>query len=120
MHRTPQRLTTTHNIMAENNDKLGITLDIEGEKYHFNVPREKEANFRNAAELINRRYNAYRQSYQNQPQAKYHAVVMLDIAVRYLECKDNHDRLPLVEAITELNSEVEEALNISPTSTEHT
>lgn len=98
--------------MAENNNKLGITLNIEGKKYHFNVPRDKEAYFRNAADLINRRYNAYRENYQDQPQDKYHAVVMLDIAVRYLQCKDDHDRQPLVEAIADLNTEVEEALNI--------
>lgn len=66
--------------------------------------------FREAAELINERYNKYRQSYQNQSTEKYNAVVMLDIAVRYLQNQDNHDTQPFVDSITSLLSEIEEVI----------
>lgn len=96
--------------MAENNEKLGINLDIAGEKHHFVISRDKEKHFREAAELINRRYNAYRESYQNQTPAKYNAVVLLDIAVRYLQSQEDHSTEPIMESIRELNSEIEELL----------
>lgn len=96
--------------MAETNDKLGINLLIGSEVHHITVARDMERYFREAAELINDRYNKYRQSFQNQTSSKYNAVVMLDIAVRYLQSLENHDTEPIMEAIDELNSEVEEAL----------
>lgn len=96
--------------MAEYSEKLGINLVIADERHHFNVPRDKEHYFREAAELINRRYNAYRDSYQNQTPAKYNAVVMLDIAVRYLQCKEEHSTEPIFDSIKELNEEIEQLL----------
>lgn len=96
--------------MAESNDKIGINLLVGSEIQHLTVPRDKERFFREAADLINERFNKYRQSYQNQSSAKYNAVVMLDIAVRYLQEQDKHDTQPIMAAIAELNSEIEEAL----------
>lgn len=96
--------------MAEYNDKLGINLIIADEKHHFVVPRDKERYFREAAELINKRFNAYRESYQNQTAAKYNAVVMLDIAVRYLQCKDEQNTEPIMNSLRELNEEIEQIL----------
>lgn len=96
--------------MATSNDKIGIHLLIGSETHLITVPRESERYFREAAELINERYNKYRQSYQNQSSARYNAVVMLDIAVRYIQSQENKDTQPIMDAIAELHSEVEEAL----------
>lgn len=105
MHRTYQHLA-----MATSNDKIGIHLLIGNETHLITVPRENERYFREAAELINERYNKYRQSFQNQSSAKYNAVVMLDIAVRYIQSQENKDTQPIMDAIAELQSEVEDAL----------
>lgn len=94
----------------ENNDRLAINLLIGSQMHSFTVTRDMEKYFREAAELINERYNKYRQSYQNQDTSKYNAVVMLDIAVRYLKNKDNNDSQPIMDSIAQLTEEVEEAL----------
>lgn len=96
--------------MAEIPEKIGINLLIGSQMHYITVPIEKERFFREAAELINERYNKYRQNYQNQNTDKYNAVVMLDIAVRYLQSVDNHDTQPFVDSITALTEEIEEAL----------
>lgn len=74
------------------------------------VPRDKEKIFRDAADYVNERYNKYRQGFQNQSSEKYNAVVMLDIAVRYLQQQDNVDTTPYAKAIDQLTSEIEEIL----------
>lgn len=96
--------------MAEYSDKLGIHLLIGNETHQITVPRAKERYFREAADLINERYNKYRQHYQNQTPAKYNAVVMLDIAVRYLQALESKDTQPIMDSIAELQSEIEEVL----------
>lgn len=96
--------------MAEIPEKIGINLLIGSQMHYITVPIERERYFREAAELINERYNKYRQSYQNQNTDKYNAVVMLDIAVRYLQCVDNNDTQPFVDSLTALTQEIEEIL----------
>lgn len=96
--------------MAEIPEKIGINLLIGSQMHYITVPIERERYFREAAELINERYNKYRQSYQNQNTDKYNAVVMLDIAVRYLQCVDNNDTQPFVDSLTTLTQEIEEIL----------
>lgn len=96
--------------MAEIPEKIGINLLIVSQMHYITVPIERERYFREAAELINERYNKYRQSYQNQNTDKYNAVVMLDIAVRYLQCVDNKDTQPFVDSLTALTQEIEEIL----------
>lgn len=91
-------------------DRYVINLRVGNNTHQVTVTREMEPFFRNAAELINERYNKYRQSYQNQDTDKYNAVVMLDIAVRYLKIKDNQDTKPLMDSIIQLTEEVENTL----------
>lgn len=99
--------------MAEYSEKLGITLLIGNDTHQITVPRDKERYFREAAELINERYNKYRQYYQNQTPAKYDALVMLDMAVRYLQALESKDTQPIMESIAELQSEIEEVIGQS-------
>lgn len=94
-------------------DRIGINLLIGNEMHNITVPRNKEKIFREAAELINERYNKYRQSYQNQSATKYNAVVMLDIAVRYLQNQGDNDTQPIMTSLAELQDEVEEALGVN-------
>lgn len=102
--------------MAEQSEKLGIHLHINNEPHFLTVPRSKEKYFREAEELINDLFNKYRQSYQNQTTAKYNAVVMLDIAVRYMQSLEQNDTQPIMDSIAEMQSEVEEALHINTAS----
>lgn len=102
--------------MAEQSEKLGIHLHINNEPHFLTVPRSKEKYFREAEELINDLFNKYRQSYQNQTTAKYNAVVMLDIAVRYMQSLEQNDTQPIMDSIAEMQSEVEEALHINAAS----
>lgn len=98
--------------MAEQSEKLGIHLHINNEPHFLTIPRSKEKYFRDAEELINDLFNKYRQSYQNQTTAKYNAVVMLDIAVRYMQSLEKNDTQPIMDSIAEMQSEVEEALHL--------
>lgn len=103
--------------MAEQSEKLGIHLHIDNEPHFLTVPRSKEKYFRDAADLINDLLNKYRQSYQNQTTAKYNVVVMLDIAVRYIQSLENKDTQPIMDSIAELQDEVEDALHINKSTT---
>lgn len=98
--------------MAVPSDKLGINLLVGSQMHLITVSRDKEKIFRDAADYINERYNAYRQSFQNQSSEKYNAVVMLDIAVRYLQQQNNVDTTPYAAAIDKLTSEIEEILGV--------
>lgn len=96
--------------MNENTQKLGINLLIGNQTHYINVPRDKERYFREAAELINERHNLYRQSYNNQSTEKYNALVMLDIAVRYLQLQDANSTQPFVDSLNTLTLEIEDVL----------
>lgn len=104
------QLHTQITIMNGNTEKLGINLLIGNQTHYINVPREKERFFREAAELINERHNLYRQSYSNQSTEKYNALVMLDIAVRYLQLQDANNTQPFVDSLSALTLEIEDAL----------
>ncbi len=92
------------------NDKITISLRIGSNMHQLTVPKEKEYFFRKAADLINDRLNKYQQGFQNQSSERYNAVVMLDIAVRYLQQQDNQDTIPFMDSITQLTDEIEEVL----------
>lgn len=92
------------------NDKLAINLLIGSQMHSFTVSRDKERLFREAAELINERYNKYRNIYQNQSTDNYNASVMLDIAVRYIQNQDNQDTTPFIDSMKALTQEIEEVL----------
>lgn len=91
-------------------DRYPINLRIGHQMHQITVTQATEKYFRDAADLINDRYNKYKQSYQNQSTDLYNAIVMLDIAVRYLQSQENHDADPYVAAIKALTAEVEEVL----------
>ena len=99
--------------MNEISEKLGINLLIGNQTHYINVPRDKERFFREAADLINERHNLYRQSYSNQSTEKYNALVMLDIAVRYLQAQESNSTQPFVESLNTLTLEIEDALGES-------
>ena len=91
-------------------DKITINLFIGSQPQQLTIPREKEGYFRRAAELINDRFNKYRQGFQNQSTDRYNAVVMLDIAVRYLQQQEEHHTKPFAESIAQLTNEIGEVL----------
>lgn len=91
-------------------EKVNVNLLVGNQYQQFTVPLDKERYFRDAAELINDRFNKYRQGFQNQSTDRYNAVVMLDIAVRYLQQQEEHDTLPFVQSIGKLTAEIEEVL----------
>ena len=92
------------------NDRISIRLRIGSNIHQLTVPTEKEEVFRRAAELINDRLNKYQQGFQNQSTERYNAVVMLDIAVRYLQQQNDLDTLPFMQSIEQLTGEIEEGL----------
>ena len=91
-------------------EKVNVNLLVGNQYQQLTVPLDKERYFRDAADLINDRFNKYRQGFQNQSTDRYNAVVMLDIAVRYLQQQEEHDTLPFVQAIGKLTEEIEEVL----------
>ena len=81
------------------NDRISINLRIGSNIHQLTVPTEKEEIFRRAAELI-----------KNHSSERYNAVVMLDIAVRYLQQQNDLDTLPFMQSIEQLTGEIEEVL----------
>lgn len=92
------------------NDKVTINLLIGSQQHQISVPHDMEPYFRDAAKLINEKYNLYRQGYQNQSTDRYNAVVMLDIAVRYIQHKHDQNTLPFVRSMEQLTQEIEDIL----------
>ena len=97
--------------MAEISDKLSIQLHINNRPQQITVPREKEKIFRDAAELINELYNQYRASFPHQSQEKYDTTVLIDLAARVMQLKDNNDTAPIIASIAQLTNEIEEVLD---------
>lgn len=91
-------------------DKFLIELLINNQVHKISVLREQEKLFRDGAKLINNCFNNYRQKFPNKDNELYSALVMLELAVQYLQNRNNNDTQPLVEAMAQLTREVEETL----------
>lgn len=100
--------------MAEekNREKLNIRLHVYDEDIMTVLHnREDEEYFRTAAKLISERYGAYAEVYKGRKSDHTIALMtLIEIAFRYERERANHDTAPYDNALSQLTSEIEEAL----------
>ncbi|MBQ8158930.1 MAG: cell division protein ZapA [Prevotella sp.] len=99
--------------MAEGNkEKLNITLHVYDEDIMTVLHnREDEEYYRSAAKLVSERYGAYSQAYRGRKSDHTIALMTLvEIALRYERERVKNDTVPYVNVLTQLTSEIEEAL----------
>lgn len=94
-----------------NSDKLVITLMIGRQSQQIHILREQEEIYRNAARQINEKLSRYEAAYPGQATERYMSIVLLDLAVQMLQLKEKDDVKPIFEALTNLTSEIEEAIS---------
>ena len=74
-------------------EKLNITVDLAGKKYAMKVPREQEAAYRKAAELVNNTYNEligrYSSSKKNFDMTSFMSLAAMEISVKYQLMKED-------------------------------
>ncbi len=91
-------------------DKQHITLHLDAHTVGLDVPREAEPNYRNAAELLNRRYQHYLHLLPNSSSEQLWMYTALEVAVS-LQSDAREKSLEPVEAeMKKLNRMVEQAL----------
>ncbi len=97
--------------MAEENNKLNIRLHLYDTEMAVKVYRDEEEVYRNAASMINDTVNTYAKILKGKRGDKeilYAA--MLDIALRYEKELGKNDTTPYDNILSQLTSELEEAL----------
>ena len=98
--------------MAEaNKEKLHIRLHVYDEEIEVTVRREDEEYYRAAAKLITDRYNRYAQAYKGRKSDHTIALMtLIEIALRYEKELAKNDTTPYDNILSQLTSELEEAL----------
>ncbi len=97
--------------MAEaNNDILGITLKVGGQKFPMNIKRADEYTYREAEKLLNKRYTFYANRFPSQSNERYLIMTLLDIAVSYKRLEEASDSSNVISAVEELVTELENQL----------
>lgn len=97
--------------MEENVQKQHITINVYDTPISIMVPKEQEANYREAGKMINDRLSAYFSAYKGLKSDKeiiYYA--MIDVALRCVAESKKNDVSPFTDLLSTLTSEIEEAL----------
>lgn len=83
--------------------KQHITLQLDAHHISLNIVPDKESLYRNAGEMINKRYRHYHQLFPNQSAEQVWVYVALDMAVNLQADAHAHRLQPIDEKIQELN-----------------
>lgn len=83
--------------------KQHITLQLDAHHLSLNIPADKEALYRNAAEMINERYRRYSKVLSTSSAEQVWVYVALDMAVNLQADAHAHRLQPIDEKIQELN-----------------
>lgn len=98
-------------MAEESKEKLNIRLHVYDEDIHATIAREDEEYYRAAAKLISERYGAYAQVFKGRKSDHTIALMTLvEIALRYEKELSKNDTLPYDNILSQLTSEIEEAL----------
>lgn len=97
-------------MATSTDERLIIQLMIGKQIYPINVLRSQEEIFRAAAKDINEKLQKYESRYPYQGNEKYMSMTLLDFAVRVLQLEKDNATEPLMDAISTLTAEVEDAL----------
>ena len=94
-----------------NPDKQHINLHLDAHTVGLDVPRDQEANYRNAAELLNKRYQYYLKLRPNASAEQLWMYTALEVAVALQSDAREKSLVPVEKALNELNQLILEKLN---------
>ena len=91
-------------------DKQHITLRLDAHSVGLDVPREAEQNYREAAALLNRRYQYYLKLLPNASAEQLWMYTALEVAVSLQSDAREKSLVPVEKEIKQLNEELLSAL----------
>ncbi len=94
-----------------NPDRQHINLHLDAHTVGLDVPRDQEANYRNAAELLNKRYQYYLKLRPNASAEQLWMYTALEVAVALQSDAREKSLVPVEKALKELNQLILEKLN---------
>lgn len=94
-----------------NTDRQHINLHLDAHTVGLDVPRDQEANYRNAAELLNKRYQYYLKLRPNASAEQLWMYTALEVAVALQSDAREKSLVPVEKALNELNQLILEKLN---------
>ena len=92
-------------------DRQHINLHLDAHTVGLDVPRDQEANYRNAAELLNKRYQYYLKLRPNASAEQLWMYTALEVAVALQSDARDKSLVPVEKALKELNQLILEKLN---------
>jgi hypothetical protein len=96
--------------MAEDREKIRITLTIGRRTVPVTVSRDMEEIYRQAAKLVTDKVNIYASMYPNKDYEQFLCMALIDIALSYKLGERRNDTEPYTNAIIKLTHEIEGVL----------
>ena len=88
-------------------DKLSIRVNLVDRYYPLKIDRKDEEKIREAGKIINEKVLQYKQRYSDKDVQDFLAMAALQYVTKLIELEENKESMELVEAIKELNEELE-------------
>lgn len=92
-------------------DRMKINLLIDCQKYPLNIRREDELLYRDAAKLIDKTLNKYREWKPELSSNQHWAMAALELAYAYISNKDKNDTQPYLRKLEELTKELDNVIS---------
>ena len=92
-------------------DRMKINLLIDCQKYPLNIRREDELLYRDAAKLIDKTLNKYREWKPDLSSNQHWAMAALELAYAYISNKDKNDTQPYLRKLEELTRELDNVIS---------
>ena len=92
-------------------DRMKINLLIDCQKYPLNIRREDELLYRDAAKLIDKTLNKYREWKPDLSSNQHWAMAALELAYAFISNKDKHDTQPYLRKLEELTKELDNVIS---------
>ena len=92
-------------------DRMKINLLIDCQKYPLNIRREDELLYRDAAKLIDKTLNKYREWKPDLSSNQHWAMAALELAYAVISNKDKNDTQPYLRKLEELTRELDNVIS---------
>ena len=92
-------------------DRMKINLLIDCQKYPLNIRREDELLYRDAAKLIDKTLNKYRDWKPDLSSNQHWAMAALELAYAFISNKDKNDTQPYLRKLEELTRELDNVIS---------
>ena len=92
-------------------DRMKINLLIDCQKYPLNIRREDELLYRDAAKLIDKTLNKYREWKPDVSSNQHWAMAALELAYAFISNKDKNDTQPYLRKLEELTRELDNVIS---------